>query len=572
MFLRASNLSHQVMAEVVEKVKAWENEAEALISKPFIDVYQDLVNDAGELEIDVTDETKKMQEKIDSLKRWKDEVASNFLKPNSSITLMEALSPRAIIDVEEKENIPENEFVIIHGVKLSGITAPHVVDAAFKKAEEIELDQIQKIRIANCRKRADNQAPYCICKMKGVRGVMLECALCKDKYHCSCLNIGDDRPTRMTRVERAELDEKKFICPPCHRTKRPTFDNLVKLEKSLKKIQLRIPEGEALRRLTERAMDWQGRAREMLNSPELLPVLRVLNVPLPECIVPRPVKPAKRAKSKPEEVLSVTEHHHAHHTTGKVVSKDLDATGFKQLKQLMIEGELMGIDFQESSLIWRLLQIFKHYFWNVWDDAFEAAEQTHNDRSAVLAEMRWRTRMPSWNKLTQKASQTTKTTEQKPTQRRRTTKPAQQTTETAQQKPTQRRRTTKPAQQTTETVQQKPTRPKRTTETTQQKPNRPSRSTEQSQQKPKQTKRKPETITSTGRQPKRVKESEGAKNDENSLEECANIPCSRPKGEKVMWVQCDGCELWYHMKCVRMKKNDLEDDEPYFCHVCRSKK
>ena len=63
--------------------------------------------------------------------------------------------------------------------------------------------------------------------------------------------------------------DQKFICPICHRTKRPNLDHCLQLLAEVPRITLRIPEVEAFQCLCERAMDWQERARTVFNSREL---------------------------------------------------------------------------------------------------------------------------------------------------------------------------------------------------------------------------------------------------------------------------------------------------------------
>ncbi|CAG9796028.1 unnamed protein product [Diatraea saccharalis] len=41
---------------------------------------------------------------------------------------------------------------------------------------------------------------------------------------------------------------------------------------------------------------------------------------------------------------------------------------------------------------------------------------------------------------------------------------------------------------------------------------------------------------------------------------------------KVDWVQCDGgCDQWFHMHCVGLKRDALQDDDDYVCGSCASK-
>lgn len=72
--------------------------------------------------------------------------------------------------------------------------------------------------------------------------------------------------------------EMKFLCPVCLRSRRPRLETILSLLVSLQKLPVRLAEGEALQCLTERAMAWQDRARQMLTTPELAAALATLSV------------------------------------------------------------------------------------------------------------------------------------------------------------------------------------------------------------------------------------------------------------------------------------------------------
>ena len=72
--------------------------------------------------------------------------------------------------------------------------------------------------------------------------------------------------------------EAKFLCPCCLRSRRPRLETILALLVSLQKIPVRLPEGEALQCLTERAMNWQDRARQALATDEINAVLGKLSV------------------------------------------------------------------------------------------------------------------------------------------------------------------------------------------------------------------------------------------------------------------------------------------------------
>ena len=75
------------------------------------------------------------------------------------------------------------------------------------------------------------------------------------------------------REKPGSLREIKFLCPACLRSRRPRLETILSLLVSLQKLTVRLPEGEALQCLTERAMAWQDRARTVLGAPELASAL-----------------------------------------------------------------------------------------------------------------------------------------------------------------------------------------------------------------------------------------------------------------------------------------------------------
>lgn len=65
--------------------------------------------------------------------------------------------------------------------------------------------------------------------------------------------------------------------------------------------------------------------------------------------------------------------------------------------------------------------------------------------------------------------------------------------------------------------------------------------------------------------------SSGSDEDEDEIdEECAAERCSKPFGSNVQWVQCDGCDLWFHYVCVGLCQKDISEDEDYLCLTCRA--
>lgn len=71
-----------------------------------------------------------------------------------------------------------------------------------------------------------------------------------------------------------------------------------------------------------------------------------------------------------------------------------------------------------------------------------------------------------------------------------------------------------------------------------------------------------------GRQ-KKMKSSSDSDDDDDVDENCAANGCQKPTGQNVDWVQCDGgCEKWFHMACVGLSAEEINEDEDYICVTC----
>merc|ERR1719216_213602 len=99
---------------------------------------------------------------------------------------------------------------------------------------------------------------------------LLDCELCKEQFQPGSVPLPR---TNNKKDKPSSLRDIKFLCPACLRSRRPRLETILSLLVSLQKLTVRLPEGEALQCLTERAMAWQDRARTLLAAPELVSAL-----------------------------------------------------------------------------------------------------------------------------------------------------------------------------------------------------------------------------------------------------------------------------------------------------------
>lgn len=124
-----------------------------------------------------------------------------------------------------------------------------------------ELESLCSLRAANESKllpTADCAAlKVCICQQPAM-GAMLQCELCRDAFHSVCVRgPADPRAT------------EPWLCPLCLRSTKPPLDKITSLLSCLQRIRVRLPEGDAIRYMIERAVSWQRRARGLIESHNL---------------------------------------------------------------------------------------------------------------------------------------------------------------------------------------------------------------------------------------------------------------------------------------------------------------
>uniref|UniRef100_H0VPG6 [histone H3]-trimethyl-L-lysine(4) demethylase n=1 Tax=Cavia porcellus TaxID=10141 RepID=H0VPG6_CAVPO len=304
------------LKEALQKAREWTAKVEAIQSGSnyaYLEQLESLSAKGRPIPVRL-DALPQVESQVAAARAWRERTGRTFLKKNSSHTLLQVLSPRTDIGVygssknrrkkakeiieKEKEKDVDLEPLsdLEEGLEETRDTA--MVVAVFKEREQKEIDAMLSLRAANLAKMTMvdriEEVKFCICR-KTASGFMLQCELCKDWFHNNCVPL--PKSSSQKKGSSWQAKEVKFLCPLCMRSRRPRLETILSLLVSLQKLPVRLPEGEALQCLTERAMSWQDRARQALATDELSSALAKLSV-----LSQRMVEQAAREKT--EKIIS----------------------------------------------------------------------------------------------------------------------------------------------------------------------------------------------------------------------------------------------------------------------------
>lgn len=385
------------------------NEMNGLEFYPYLNSVEELIKRSKNIPFYLS-EAEKLKTYVGAAHSWKEKTSRTFLRKSSALTLMEALSPRMQMSPTKlKRKHQEDDGTYI---KLTDDMDPAAVVAVFKDAEEREMKAIKNLRSLNLAKSLDpaDGALFCVC-FKSLSNMMMQCELCKDWFHSTCVQLPKLASIKMKGNLRNALmymgfKDSKFLCPNCYRTRRPRLESILSLLMSLQKLRTRLPEGEALQCLTERAMNWQDRARHLLQTSEMEACTTKFNqiaqkfteaaarVKTEKIISAELKKAAKNPElhikmqqiallsglmddkddsgcGSPDHSISsedvmfkdndlTTDEHAYSLTASKVDEKDcilqLSTHCFQQLEDLVLEGDLLEVSLDETQQLWQLLQ------------------------------------------------------------------------------------------------------------------------------------------------------------------------------------------------------------------------
>ncbi|XP_043483616.1 lysine-specific demethylase lid isoform X3 [Leptopilina heterotoma] len=560
--------SLNILQEVLNKAKSWTKIVEDIQGKDniaYYDTLDELVRKGRNIPLHL-DALPVLESILSQARLWKERTARTFLRKNSHYTLMEALSPRVGVGVQSmktKKNRGDDTVSAIYvcDTKLDDSSNSAAVVAAFKLAEQREMEAMRNLRKKNAMKAQLDDSKYCVCR-KARFGTMFHCELCRDWFHYNCVPL----PKLAVKGKASVSPEMKFLCPCCLRSRRPRLETILSLLVSLQKIPVRLPEGEALQCLTERAMNWQDRARQALATEEVstaLSKLSVLSQKLVEAAAREKTEKIisselKKAANNPElhqRVQAIAPLSGVHSDDSALSAQEDDddiipleddeptcstfniskfnpkGDGLKDpestinltdsikshLDDLMMEGDLLEVALDETHHIWRILS---HTANPKSVRKYAALDESKGNQDAEVKEVKKRGRKRKSDEF-DLAKVNRQRSEEKLWSK-------------------QRKGFNNKEKKVSVTGQVK--------------------------RGPRKMKRKDGEEVAKKRAG-RKKTKQDTSEDE---EDCAAYSCLRPSGHEVDWVQCDGgCNGWFHMHCVGLDRTELAEEDDYICANCK---
>lgn len=176
------------LKEILNKAKSWTKSVEEVQPKenfPYYDTVDELVRKGRTIPV-LLAHLPVLESTLSDAKSWKERTAKIFLRKNSHYTLMEALSPRIGVGLQAIKSRKKGEEAIgavyVCDTKLDDSNDSAKVVAAFKLAEQREMEAMKNLRLKNVNKMLLEDARFCVCR-KAKFGQMLRCELCKDWFH-----------------------------------------------------------------------------------------------------------------------------------------------------------------------------------------------------------------------------------------------------------------------------------------------------------------------------------------------------------------------------------------------------
>uniref|UniRef100_A0A4W5KDI6 [histone H3]-trimethyl-L-lysine(4) demethylase n=1 Tax=Hucho hucho TaxID=62062 RepID=A0A4W5KDI6_9TELE len=262
-----------MLKDSISRAREWLQEAEALQDEDSIPLFynlSDMVIRGQDIPVQLGP-LKQLESQVAEVQAWKESAAKTFLMKNSHFTLLEVLCPRWEVEAgSPKRKSKKAKDVTQHSKKkMVKLDCLSDVEKALSETKASALETLGEVRLqemgALSSLRAANESKLlptadcmdlkvCVCQNPPM-GAMLQCELCRDAFHSVCVRASSD-----------SRSAQAWLCPHCRRSEKPSLDKVLPLLASLQRIQVRLPEGDALHYLVERTVSWQQRARQVSSS------------------------------------------------------------------------------------------------------------------------------------------------------------------------------------------------------------------------------------------------------------------------------------------------------------------
>ncbi|XP_076035943.1 lysine demethylase 5 isoform X2 [Oratosquilla oratoria] len=599
------------LREAVKKGREWTNRVNNLQNgetPPLLETVENLVSRGRPIPLHL-EELSTLEENVSAAHSWLEKTARTFLKKNSHLTLIEVLVPRMDIGVvsgkrkrvKREEMSAQQQQAQLLDMSIEDAANPANVVKAFKDCEEREVRAMRSLRAHNWNKReGDSHATFCLCH-KAAQPNMITCSLCLDLFHTGCVPSSHRNKSKLT-------NDGRFLCPSCERSRRPRLETILSLLVALQKLPVRLPEAEALQCVTERAMSWQDRARQLLETEDLKKALGKLSVFSQKIMDAQakqqhPSSPRMNGSQDMEVEDAVNDNsfggediekekdgsetkngtekdkemdeskkgedgswEHAYSSNknndkkkteaekarwSRLVASVMDVEGplinlsscvRPQVQDLLVEGELLEVSLDETTHLWRVLQAADHP-----PAMLEETLLSLNSFGNQSEDNKPRKPGPKKRKVTLENQEegNTKSPTKSPLKKTKLNKIMATPGEGKIQKGVVKKKI--PGSKLLEKKKKEVG----------------------GKEMPRRKKEMPRMKR------KRQESSNLSKSDEDDDEDedeaCAAKRCRHPVGQNVDWVQCDGCEGWFHYVCVGLSHGDVSEDEEYMCSACSAK-
>uniref|UniRef100_A0A3B4AAF9 [histone H3]-trimethyl-L-lysine(4) demethylase n=1 Tax=Periophthalmus magnuspinnatus TaxID=409849 RepID=A0A3B4AAF9_9GOBI len=261
-----------LLKDTIRKAREWLQEAEELQaggSVPLADSISDMVLRGQAIQVHL-EPLDKLETLMSQIQEWKEEAASAFRHKDSSLSLLEILCPRCEVSSlgspkrkakKGKESPKNNKKKTTKPSNLGevekALSETNDSTSALATLEELRLREMESffnLRASNESKLLPTtdcmDLRVCVCQ-KPPMGAMLQCELCRDAFHCACVQDLSERT-------------QPWLCTRCRRSEKPPLAKIISLLTSLERLGVRLPEGDALNYVVERTVDWQQRAQQVL--------------------------------------------------------------------------------------------------------------------------------------------------------------------------------------------------------------------------------------------------------------------------------------------------------------------